>query len=52
MICYCLSGKRSQWAGQFLRDQGFAEVYSLAGGIRCFSEQDIAQFTGAEGACS
>lgn len=51
IICYCQSGKRSQWAGQFLRDQGFAEVYSLAGCIRSLSEEDVAGFTAAETAC-
>ncbi|MDF1824613.1 MAG: rhodanese-like domain-containing protein [Verrucomicrobiales bacterium] len=38
-IVYCHHGMRSMNATMFLRDKGFAEVWSLAGGIDLWSTQ-------------
>ncbi|MFQ3574196.1 MAG: rhodanese-like domain-containing protein [Thermodesulfovibrionales bacterium] len=37
VITYCRSGKRSFAAGVFLKDSGFADVYSVKGGINSWN---------------
>jgi adenylyltransferase/sulfurtransferase len=37
LLCYCLSGARSQTAVERLRDAGFADVAHLAGGILAYA---------------
>jgi rhodanese-related sulfurtransferase len=39
VVCYCHHGVRSWHAAGFLEHQGFAEVYSLTGGIDAWSCQ-------------
>ena len=34
LICYCYHGFSSQAVAGFLKDQGFADVYSLIGGFK------------------
>lgn len=38
-VVYCHTGVRSVYAAAFLQQQGFAEVYSMAGGIDAWSTQ-------------
>ncbi len=33
VVCYCYHGNTSQGAAAYLMDQGFKEVYSVAGGF-------------------
>lgn len=33
IVCYCYHGNNSQGAAAYLMDQGFKEVYSVAGGF-------------------
>ena len=33
IVCYCYHGNTSQGAAAYLMDQGFKEVYSVAGGF-------------------
>ncbi|HJT25665.1 MAG TPA: thiosulfate sulfurtransferase GlpE [bacterium] len=33
VVCYCYHGNTSQGAAAYLTDQGFKEVYSVAGGF-------------------
>lgn len=40
IVCVCHKGARSRRAAQLLRDEGYAEVYSLEGGIDAWS-QDV-----------
>lgn len=37
IVCYCHTGKRSQRAGTLLRQHGYTDVHSLAGGIDAWS---------------
>jgi rhodanese-related sulfurtransferase len=39
VVLYCSSGNRSLLAGDMLRQMGYADVTSLAGGIRAWVEQ-------------
>ncbi len=39
VVVYCRTGARSARAADFLRDQGFANVRNLEGGIRAWSEE-------------
>jgi rhodanese-related sulfurtransferase len=39
VVLYCSSGNRSLLAGDMLRQMGYADVSSLAGGIRAWVEQ-------------
>jgi len=39
IVIYCHLGVRSQQAAAWLREQGFSEVQSLAGGIDAWAEQ-------------
>jgi rhodanese-related sulfurtransferase len=39
LVLYCSSGNRSLLAGDMLRQMGYADVASLAGGIRAWVEQ-------------
>lgn len=41
IMVYCLSGGRSKSAANYLRDQGFKEVYELSGGIVKWRTQDL-----------
>ena len=38
LICYCYKGFSSQMAANYLKEQGFTNVYSLSGGFDAFSE--------------
>ena len=38
-VVYCHHGRRSWYAAEFLQQQGFTRVKSLAGGIDAWSEQ-------------
>jgi len=38
-VIYCHTGVRSVYAAAFLQQQGFEEVYSMAGGIDAWSTQ-------------
>jgi len=38
-VIYCHTGVRSVYAAAFLQQQGFGEVYSMAGGIDAWSTQ-------------
>lgn len=38
---YCLSGGRSSAAGEFLRDNGFEQVYELSGGMMAWRAQGL-----------
>jgi rhodanese-related sulfurtransferase len=39
LVLYCSSGNRSLLAGDMLREMGYSDVSSLAGGIRAWVEQ-------------
>ncbi len=39
VVLYCHTGVRSVYAAAFLQQQGFGEVYSLAGGIDAWSRE-------------
>jgi rhodanese-related sulfurtransferase len=39
LVLYCSSGNRSLLAGDMLRQMGYSDVSSLAGGIRAWVEQ-------------
>ncbi len=39
IVLYCSSGNRSLLAGDMLREMGYGDVSSLAGGIRAWVEQ-------------
>ena len=38
LICYCYHGNNSQSAARFFLQQGFREVFSLAGGFEKYKE--------------
>ena len=38
LICYCYHGFNSQSAATFLKQKGFKEVYSIAGGFEEFKQ--------------
>lgn len=42
LICYCRSGKRSQWAASYLKDQGHVRVFWLENGLRKLSPEVLA----------
>jgi rhodanese-related sulfurtransferase len=47
VIAYCANGRRSRLAAGALKKLGFAEVYSLRGGLRSWSEAGLPVEKGA-----
>ena len=39
LVAYCHHGIRSQYAIQYLQQQGYTDLYNLAGGIQAWAEE-------------
>lgn len=40
IVCYCCHGNNSQGTAAYLMDQGFKEIYSVAGGFELWRKTE------------